>query len=55
MRTAIGILRNPTSEIEHITQIIAAELGKELAKLDAKTFRSLLSWALMLMKVALKI
>ncbi|VEB32374.1 Uncharacterised protein [Legionella sainthelensi] len=41
MRTAIGILRNPTSEIEHITQIIAAELGKELAKLDAKTFRSL--------------
>lgn len=41
MRTAIGILRNPTTQIEQITRIIAAELGKELAKLDKKTLRSL--------------
>ncbi|KTD53503.1 hypothetical protein Lsan_3913 [Legionella santicrucis] len=41
MRTAIGILRNPNPNIEQISYIIAAELGKELSKLDPKTLGSL--------------
>jgi hypothetical protein len=41
MRTAIGIARYPTKQIEHTTRVIAAEIGKELSLLDLKTRTSL--------------